>query len=267
MPFFNPEPSLSIFYTTHGDPSHQAILLLHGWCCDSHDWNWQIPFLSKTYHVIAMETRGHGRSSAPLDVTYSIQTEVSDAIALLRHLSIDNTVVMGHSMGGIIASALSAMHSEVVKALVIIDTPYWLSQAECDQRAKLYASAPNVAQLTQDFFQDHLCGPDQPEWMMTWYLRRIEGMSPEVIRKCIEGNMAPDGLQRSQVHHEFVKGKRTMPRFAINHTEDDTVLERKLGATNQDRFVTMEGLGHWMHQVKSKEFNEMLGEWLKAVLG
>ncbi|MGW0705832.1 alpha/beta fold hydrolase [Streptomyces sp. NPDC002643] len=41
-------------------------MLLHGWACGSHDWSRQIPgLLTHGYRVIALDHRGHGRSSAP----------------------------------------------------------------------------------------------------------------------------------------------------------------------------------------------------------
>ena len=113
MPFFETSDSISLFYTTAGDASHPPILLVHGWCADSHDWSWQIPFLSKNHYVIAYDMRGHGKLSAPEDETYDFKHFVQDAAALLRHLKLEkDVIVIGHSVGGITTSLFSILEPE-----------------------------------------------------------------------------------------------------------------------------------------------------------
>ncbi|KAK1078796.1 hypothetical protein LTR33_006928, partial [Friedmanniomyces endolithicus] len=86
MPFFTRSNDLTLFYTTHGDPTNPPFLLIHGWCCDSTDWVFTIPALIQDYFVITFDHRGHGHSSGPETITYTVQDMVADAAALLKHL-------------------------------------------------------------------------------------------------------------------------------------------------------------------------------------
>lgn len=111
-----------LFFTDEG--TGPAALLMHGWSCDLHDWSLQVPaLLDAGYRVIAPDHRGHGRSSAPRS-SYRPQVLADDAAALLRALDIEEAVVLGHSMGTIVASALAVRHPGLVRALVLVDPVY-----------------------------------------------------------------------------------------------------------------------------------------------
>ncbi|KAF2712010.1 alpha/beta-hydrolase [Pleomassaria siparia CBS 279.74] len=217
MPFFDTPDSLppSLFYTLSGSSNNTSILIIHGWTADSHDWSWQISFLVETHHVIAMDLRGHGKSAAPKGVSYTPQTQAKDAAALLRHLKYEkDIVVMGHSMGSVTASALAVQEPDLIKAIVLVDPPYW---------------APAAI---------------------------------HVIRDCLGGLYDEGNLGRESVNLAFVEEKRKCPRLAVYAKGEDCDKERALGMGPLDEVASIEGQGHWIMQMKSEEFNEMLGGWL-----
>lgn len=67
--------------------------------------------------------------------------------------------------------------------------------------------------------------------------------------------------------HVALIPQRKVPRLAVYTGKDKTELEKNLGVGPLDKFVTIEGVGHWPHQVKSEEFNDLLGDWLKSIEG
>jgi esterase len=71
------------------------------------------------FRMIAPDQRGHGESDHA--ASYHIDEYVRDALALLDHLGIDRAVVLGHSLGGVVAYALAARAPDRVLALVVID--------------------------------------------------------------------------------------------------------------------------------------------------
>ncbi|AIQ14778.1 hydrolase [Paenibacillus durus] len=75
--------------------------------------------LAGEYRVIALDQRGHGESERP--VSYDNERYVDDALAVLDHLGIDETVLLGHSLGGVVAYRLAARRPERVRALIIED--------------------------------------------------------------------------------------------------------------------------------------------------
>ncbi|KAH7116767.1 alpha/beta hydrolase fold protein [Dendryphion nanum] len=264
MPFFETNDSVSIFYTTAGDASNPPILLIHGWCADSHDWSWQISLLSKNYYVIAFDLRGHGRSSAPEDVSYDVKTLIEDTAAVLRHLNIlKNVIVIGHSMGGIVTSLFSILKPEFVKAIVFIDPPAWTSAAVAQATLEALPHVPDMTALALTIYGQLVQGA-VPDWLKTWYFRRVEGMPVHVVRKTLEAFNSEGGLARKEEHVALVP-KRKVPRLAVYIDQEKEELERGLGVGPLDEVTTIEGVGHWPHQVKSEEFNILLENWLKKI--
>jgi len=100
-----------------------AVTLLHGYTGSHQDWARQIPLLSKKYRVVTLDWRGHGKSEAPSAASdYSFELLIQDVYSLLRHLGIDKSCIVGHSMGGFIALELALRYPDEVSALVLVDT-------------------------------------------------------------------------------------------------------------------------------------------------
>jgi pimeloyl-ACP methyl ester carboxylesterase len=83
------------------------VLLLHGGYANSNYFGYLIPFLvHHGYHVIAMDSRGHGRSTRPdAPLTYHLMAE--DVVALLDTLKIEKVSLVGWSDGGCIGYDLA----------------------------------------------------------------------------------------------------------------------------------------------------------------
>lgn len=84
-------------------------------------WADQEKSLSSQFRVITIDLRGHGESDAPL-WRYTLDQAADDVIGLLDHLSIQQAVFVGLSMGGYILFALCRKYAERVKGLVLADT-------------------------------------------------------------------------------------------------------------------------------------------------
>ena len=115
---------VQMFFTDEGtgDP---PLVFVHGYTCDSHDWSWQLPHFTQEHRVLAVDLRGHGRSSAPPD-GYSPEELASDVAALLESLHVARVVAVGHSLGGAVVSALAVEYPDLVAALVCVDPAYLL---------------------------------------------------------------------------------------------------------------------------------------------
>lgn len=102
-----------------GDP----ILLIHGFA-SNHFVNWVSPGWVKTlreagYRVIALDNRGHGRSSKSYDpADYTPPKMASDAVALLDHLDIRRAHLFGYSMGARLAAFAALQAPERVETLI-----------------------------------------------------------------------------------------------------------------------------------------------------
>jgi pimeloyl-ACP methyl ester carboxylesterase len=100
MPVVAVAGNVEIFYSEHG--RGPTVLLLDGWTCDGADWSWLAADLAVDHRVVIVDLRGHGRSTQTVD-PYGAQVLAEDVARVLRHLVIDRAVVVGHSMGTIVA--------------------------------------------------------------------------------------------------------------------------------------------------------------------
>mgnify|MGYP005992259205 CR=1 FL=1 len=117
------------------------VLLIHGVGSDLESWNGVLSHLSPDRRYIRFDLRGHGRSKrtpGPYDLTGL----VDDAVALLDHLGIPQTAVIGFSLGGLIAQAMALAHPDRVSCLSLISTVGGRTpeeQARVDERAETLA--------------------------------------------------------------------------------------------------------------------------------
>ncbi|TDD47515.1 alpha/beta hydrolase [Nonomuraea terrae] len=94
-----------------------VVLALHGHFGRARMFAHLAGALGPRYRVIALEQRGHGHSGR--DGDFGPDAYVADAAAFLRDLGAGPVVVLGHSMGGVVAFRLAARHPELVRALVV----------------------------------------------------------------------------------------------------------------------------------------------------
>ena len=108
---------------TAGDAGGPATLLLHGWGCDHSFFAPQFEHFARTSRVLAPDLPGHGRS-LPIDDP-SVVNIGRAIIELCDAQRVTEALVVGHSMGGVIALELSLATPHLVAALVLVDTVLW----------------------------------------------------------------------------------------------------------------------------------------------
>ena len=98
-----------------------AFLFVHGWGCDRSVWAAQMAEISTDHRAVAVDLRGRGESS-PIP-PFGVGRALEDLAALIQELELAPVVVVGHSLGGIIALALNGRYPELVHGMVTIDSP------------------------------------------------------------------------------------------------------------------------------------------------
>ncbi|WP_327349734.1 alpha/beta hydrolase [Streptomyces sp. NBC_01321] len=91
-----------IYVEVHGPDGAPAVILAHGWTCNTHFWAAQIRDLAADHRVVAYDQRGHGRSPAVGREGYSTEALADDLEAVLAATLApgEKAVLAGHSMGG-----------------------------------------------------------------------------------------------------------------------------------------------------------------------
>ena len=105
-----------------------VVILVHGIASSSITFQELVPRLADTHRVIALDILGFGLSPAPANATYSIDEHADALYATIRSLRLSAPfVLVGHSLGALIAARYTADHPESVAKLVLVSPPVYLA--------------------------------------------------------------------------------------------------------------------------------------------
>ena len=107
---------------TGSGPEGAPIVLLHCFACSSQWWNPILPALNENHRVIRIDLIGHGGSEKPQG-GYEIDNQGAAVAEALNSLGVQGATVVGHSLGGMVATSLAESASELVDRIVLIGTP------------------------------------------------------------------------------------------------------------------------------------------------
>ena len=147
-----------------GDAAKPLLLCLHGFPESAYSWRWWLRAFAADYHVVAVDQRGYGGSSAPRGLTsraYRAAALAADALALVRALGHGGSRVTlaAHDWGGmvawIVARELEA-RGELAR-LVIVNIPH---------PARFFANL-GVAQALRSLYIVAFQVPWLPEWLLS----------------------------------------------------------------------------------------------------
>ena len=118
MPTFTAADGASLHFTDegHGIP----LLCLAGLTRNGSDFDYLAPHLPPL-RLIRLDYRGRGKSDWTGAETYAVPQEANDVLALLDHLQLESTAILGTSRGGIIGMFLGATAPHRVRGLVLND--------------------------------------------------------------------------------------------------------------------------------------------------
>jgi pimeloyl-ACP methyl ester carboxylesterase len=262
MPQLAVADDVEIFYSDHG--SGPAVLMLHGFGCDGSDWVWLATDLAADHRVVVVDQRGHGRST-PTPGPYGPKVLADDAARVLRHLSIESAVVVGHSMGTVVASALAVERPDLVAALILADPGYGYTDEFL---------APMIASLRQRPLEAALAlfarmyVDTSPAWQRFWHERRLRGAPIALINEafcsCFEGI---DGIGRKSVGETYL-GRRECPILSVHSGMNATLVaawEKTLPHGPADETVVWKDCGHFLHQERPEEFAALSRAWLAGL--
>lgn len=94
----------------YGPEDAPPVVLIHGWVCAARFWRLQIQDLMDDHRVIAYDLRGHGRSGAPADGNWSLDTFGDDLEAVLEACVDGPALLVGHSLGAMTIAAWAGDH-------------------------------------------------------------------------------------------------------------------------------------------------------------
>lgn len=121
--FFTSRDGLQIYYRDYpGDASKAPVLCLHGLTRNSRDFAALAEHIAPSRRVLVPDQRGRARSQYDANwLNYHPGTYVDDMWTLLRELSVERLIVIGTSLGGLMAMLMAAMRPQMLAGVVLND--------------------------------------------------------------------------------------------------------------------------------------------------
>ena len=157
-----------------------GVVFLHGWMCDRTFWQRQWRELAgRNFRCLAVDFRGHGDSETPAG-GYSIEQLADDVSAMMTTLGIGPAVIVGHSMGGMVAQHFCLERPQQTAALVLAATI--ASDAEDRLISKRIAADTSRMGFARAFDRhfDAWFAPGAPESIRAWVKRRMRSTPDEL---------------------------------------------------------------------------------------
>jgi epoxide hydrolase 4 len=134
-------------------PGLPRAILLHGFPEAAFVWDEVMQRLDGRVQCVAPNLRGYERSSAPVEIeAYRAKHLVADIVALIAHLGAPIDLLVAHDWGGAVAWNLAALKPELMRRLLIINSPH--------PATFLRELRDNPAQQTASAYMNFLCRPD-----------------------------------------------------------------------------------------------------------
>lgn len=268
MPSFISTDTVDTYYEDHGDSKSYPLVLIHPIGGNILIWHEEIPLLLKNgFRVIAYEIRGHHRTAMGPAKAYAMRDLVDDLTLLLEHLDIRKCTIIGHSIGGIIASMFAAQSPDAVDAIVLINSsPKQFQEADLEKHftTRRIAVKEGIEALAEhgmkrfDESKDLFKNKKHSDFFRDMFTKTsVDGF--------VAATLALYTIPKDVVQKLRSNGTRV---FAIVGSHDD-VFMRLLNETKEEipemELRILEGSDHWMIIEKPEEGLGMLVDFLKKI--
>ena len=112
---------INLEYVEKGNKDIPAVIFLHGYSNSWHSFETVMNMFPPEMHLIALSLRGHGNSSKPNE-GYHPKDFVGDLSLFIDEKKLGASIIVGHSLGGVVAQQFAISYPQLTKALVLVDT-------------------------------------------------------------------------------------------------------------------------------------------------
>jgi 2-succinyl-6-hydroxy-2,4-cyclohexadiene-1-carboxylate synthase len=261
-------------YEESGDPNGEPLFLIHGFTGSSRSWDGFVELLAQDFRKIAIELPGHGDTPLPVEKEWSLP-RLADSIAeFVRVLEIQNTIVLGYSMGGRIALHLVLMHPPLSRALVLIGASPGITDVQ-EQQERWERDCALAEKLRergiewfssfwekQPIFQSQArMSEDKREWLRKQRLANDAENLAYALEQWSSGrqeNLYP-WLSKIEIPILLLAGERDEKYRAINH-------EIKRHAVQADTVeITVNAAGHAAHIEQPEATAQFINDFLQRI--
>lgn len=262
----------------------KVAVLLHGKNFNGFYWKGVIQYLTgRGYRVIVPDQVGWGKSSHP-NIHYSFHRLAANTKHLLNTLKITKATIIGHSMGGMLATRFSLMYPESVERLVL-ENPIGLEDYKTfipyQPLETLYKKERSATYESYKQYQQTYYPVWKPEYEDLVKAQAADLQSPDFKNIAWTNAVTYQMIYEQPVYYEFEAV--TAPTLLIIGQEDRTVVGKNILPKNEQtkygqyptlgqetakrirnaKLVELDGVGHIPHIQTPDRFVKALGEFLK----
>jgi 3-oxoadipate enol-lactonase len=260
--------AINTYYEDHGDAKSYPLVLIHPVGGNVLIWHHEIPLLLKNgFRVIAYEIRGHYRTNMGRVGAYAMQDLVNDLHQLLKHLNIKRCSIIGHSIGGIIASMYAAQHPESVDAIILINSsPKKFEEKDLEKHFKTREVA--ITQGIKALAEYKLRSYDEARDLFKD--KKHSDFFRKVFTKTSVGGFVAATIALYTIPENVVEKLKTSQCkiFAIVGSDDDAFM-RLVKETKEEipemELKVLDGSDHWVIIEKPDEMYDILMEFLGKI--
>ena len=204
-------------------------------------WDAVAADLAKDFRILRYDKRGHGLSEAP-PAPYAMEDHVVDLKALIDYHGLSQAIVVGLSVGGMIAQGLAAQYPRALRALVLMDTAHRIGTAESwNDRIEAIEKGGIAA----------LAGPILERWFTPAYRAPgnadFVGYANMLVRTPAAGYLGSCAALRDADYTKATAGL-DLPTLCIVGDQDGStppdLVRSTAGLIAGSRFEVVEGAGH-----------------------
>lgn len=246
---------------TDGSP----VVLLHGFACSLGWWDDMVPELARDHRVIRFDLLGHGGSEKPKQ-GYGMESQARLVAAALDRLRVRRTAVVGHSMGGSVATALAEQRPALVESLVILDSPSADGDAQLPFTARL-GFVPVLGQAIDRLVPDAMVknglesafaeGFDVPD-------RFVDDFRDMTYTSYDDSHRGSDDYSEERGLAERLADE-SVPLLVVFGSEDDLVEPESAQGYRKvpgARIVVLDGVGHSPHVERPRATARLVNDFL-----
>lgn len=232
------------------------VVFLHSAAGNTRHWSAQLAHLRQSRRAVAFDRRGHGRSDPPRDGDYSIPSLAADVAAVVDTLGLERFVLIGHSIGAVVALAYADAHAERVAGLLLLDPAGDARRIPAPQAKMLVGAleSPAYASVVEDYWRQILEGSSAA--MRDSLLADLRATPKDAVVAAFTAMLVFDPVSALRRYRGPVLSVTT--RF-----NEVPIALHRLVPDLPHRLV--DGTGHWLQMDKPDEVNSIIDEFLKAV--
>jgi esterase len=265
-----------IHYLDWGPAPGPEIVFLHGGGLNAHTWDVVCDVLHDEFRCLALDLRGHGDSEWHHEGDYSLPSYVADLEAVAGALGLRRFILVGMSLGGVVALNYAAQHQHLL-GLVMVDTGPGGSRHAGRRRLGAFMEGPSEFATIDDVVERAMAfNPRRsPERLRRTLLRNLRQTprgtwtwkyDPRILRAGSDRAVPDDELRRRLEERSrwlwTAAGLVTCPTLVIRGGESDMFLdedaERTVAGFADGRWVRIEGASHTVQSDKPYELASAL---------